>query len=450
MAIRNPIIPTEIVVHLGAPDEAADNITVPFQEYIKNVASNEIYPNWPLDAIKANVLAQISFALNRIYNEWYPSQGYDFDITSSPVYDQNFVKDSQFYENISQVVDDVFNNYIVRNGQIQPLFAQYCDGKNTTCDGLSQWGSVSLALQGMSPLEILKYYYGDDISLVYNAPVDTNILTYPGFPVLLGSSGNFVKILKTQLNRIRQNYPAIPIISEEGPAFTVETERAVRKFQEIFDLEPSGIVDKATWYKIKYIYNAVKQVSDLFSEGINMSEAELIYNTELDLGDSGPEIRVLNYILNFITYFDSDLPFLDLKGDIFTEKTEEVVKAFQKHYNLEVTGVVDANTWKALVEDYSQTLRQIPEEYTSYEDEFYPGIVLSKGMSGPNIIRLQNYLLIICKNTHSIPGVKVTGVFDDLTEQSVKVIQEEYGFYGRGLVDAATWYRIVELSKANE
>jgi len=181
-----------------------------------------------------------------------------------------------------------------------------------------------------------------------------------------------------------------------------------------------------------------------------MSEAELIYNTELDLGDSGPEIRVLNYILNFITYFDSDLPFLDLKGDIFTEKTEEVVKAFQKHYNLEVTGVVDANTWKALVEDYSQTLRQIPEEYTFYEDEFYPGIVLSKGMSGPNIIRLQNYLLIICKNTHSIPGVKVTGVFDDLTEQSVKVIQEEYGFYGRGLVDAATWYRIVELSKANE
>lgn len=204
MAIRNPVIPTEITVHLGAPDEAAENITVPFQEYIKNVASNEIYPDWPLDAIKANVLAQISFALNRIYNEWYPSQGYNFDITSTHAYDQTFTKDGQFYENISQIVDDVFNNYIVRDGQVQPLFAQYCDGKNTICDGLSQWGSVNLALQGKTPLEILKYYYGDDISIVYNAPVEASILTFPGFPILLGSSGNFVKILKTQLNRISQ------------------------------------------------------------------------------------------------------------------------------------------------------------------------------------------------------------------------------------------------------
>lgn len=450
MAIRNPTIPTEITVHLGAPDEAAPNITVPFQEYIKNVASSEIYPNWPLDAIKANVLAQISFALNRVYNEWYPSQGYNFDITNSPVYDQTFTENGQFYESISQVVDDLFNNYIVRDGQVQPLFAQYCDGKNTVCEGLSQWGSVNLALQGKSPLEILRYYYGDDINLVYNAPVEANMLTFPGFPILLGASGNFVKILKTQLNRISQNYPAIPKISEEGPAFTVETERAVRKFQEIFDLEPNGIVDKSTWYKIKYMYNAVKELSDLYSEGINIQEAELIYNTELDYGDKGPEIRVLNYILNFISYFDNDLPFFDLKGEVFTEYTKEVVEAFQQHYNIEVTGVVDANTWKALLETYHQTLRQIPEEYLIYQDEFYPGIVLSKGMSGPNVVRLQNYLLIICNDTHSIPGVKVTGVFDDLTEQSVKAIQKRYNLFERGLVDAATWYRIVELSKGNE
>lgn len=449
MAIRNPVIPTEITVHLGAPDEAAENITLPFQEYIKNVASNEIYPDWPLDAIKANVLAQISFALNRIYNEWYPSQGYNFDITSTHAYDQTFTKDGQFYENISQIVDDVFNNYIVRDGQVQPLFAQYCDGKNTICDGLSQWGSVSLALQGKTPLEILKYYYGDDISIVYNAPVEASILTFPGFPILLGSSGNFVKILKTQLNRISQNYPAIPKISEEGPAFTVETENAVKKFQEIFNLEPNGIVDKSTWYKIKYIYNAVKQVSDLFSEGISPEEVELIFNTELDYGDDTPAIRVLNYVLNFIAYFDNDLPFLNLSGSVFTKETEEVVRAFQNKYNIEATGIVDANTWKALVEAYDQTLQKIPEEYMKYQSEFYPGIVLSKGMSGPDIIKLQNYLLLICENTHSIPGVKVTGIFDDLTEQSVKAIQERYNLFASGLVDAATWYRIVELSKEN-
>lgn len=449
MAIRNPVIPTEITVHLGAPDEAAENITVPFQEYIKNVASSEIYPDWPTDAIKANVLAQISFALNRIYNEWYPSQGYNFDITNTHAYDQAFTKDGQFYENISQIVDDVFNNYIVRDGQVQPLFAQYCDGKNTICDGLSQWGSVSLALQGKTPLEILKYYYGDDISLVYNAPVEESILTFPGFPILLGSSGNFVKILKTQLNRISQNYPAIPKISEEGPAFTVETEKAVKKFQEIFDLDPTGIVDKSTWYKIKYIYNAVKRISDLFSEGITPEEAELIFNTELDYGDDSPVIRVLNYVLNFIAFFDQDLPFLDLSGSVFTKKTEEAVKAFQSKYNIEATGIVDANTWKALVEAYNQTLQKIPEEYLKYQSEFYPGIVLSKGMNGPDIVRLQNYLLLICQKTHSIPGVKVTGVFDDLTEQSVKAIQRRSNLFPGGLVDAATWYRIVELSKVN-
>ena len=234
MPIRSPIIPTDIVVHLGAPDEAAKNITVPFQEYIKNVASGEIYPNWPLDSLKSNILAQISFALNRIYNEWYRSKGYDFDITSSPIYDQSFGENRQFFERTSQVVDDLFNDYIVKNEQVQPLFAQYCDGRVTTCEGLSQWGTVSLANQGKSPIEILRYYYGDDIKLIYNAPVEANIMTYPGFPVELGTAGDFVRMIKIQLNRISENYPAIPKITDDNAYFNVETENSVRKFQEIF------------------------------------------------------------------------------------------------------------------------------------------------------------------------------------------------------------------------
>lgn len=302
MAIRTPIIPSEITVHLGAPDEAAKNITVPFIEYIKNVASSEIYSSWPIEAIKANILAQISFALNRIYNEWYRSQGYNFDITSDPLYDQSFTEDRQFFENISLIVDEIFNNYIVRTGQVQPLFAQYCDGKTTNCDGLSQWGTVQLANQGKSFLEILKYYYGNDIEIVENAPVADNILSYPGFPVKLGSSGDYVRVIKNQLNRIGVNYPAIPPIIDEKHVFNIETENAVKKFQEIFDLDVTGVIDKSTWYKIKYIYNAVKKVSDLYSEGISADEAILLFNNEFDLGDTTPYIRVLNYILNTISF----------------------------------------------------------------------------------------------------------------------------------------------------
>ena len=450
MAIRSPIVPTEIVVHLGAPDEAAKNITVPFQEYIKNVASGEIYPNWPLDSVKANILAQISFALNRVYNEWYRSKGYDFDITSSPVYDQSFAENRQFFERVSQVVDDIFNNYIVKNGQVQPLFAQYCDGKTTTCDGLSQWGTVTLAEQGYSPLEILKHYYGDDIKLIYNAPVEENIMSYPGFPIQLGTTGDFVRMIQIQLNRIAQNYPAIPVITDDSVFFTVETERAVSKFQEIFDLVPSGIVDKATWYKIKYLYNAVKNIADLYSEGISVDEATLIYNPTLQYGDKGNYLLPLNYLLNTVAYFDSsDIPFLNLQGPEFTKDTQQMVIAFQNKYNITTNGIVDANTWKALKEAYDQTLAMIPKEYLSNIDELYPGLFLSKGMEGDNIINLQRFLYLICEKSHDIPGVKVNGIFDSLTEQSVKAIQRRYNLEENGVVGPGTWYRIVELSKEN-
>ena len=286
MAVRTPVVPTGITVHIGPPEEAGKNITVTFPEYIKNVASNEIYPSWPADAIKANVLAQISFALNRIYNEWYPSQGYNFDITSSPAYDQTFNEDSQFFENISQIVDDIFNNYIVKGDQVQPLFAAYCDGINTTCDGLSQWGSVELARQGLSPTEILKRYYGNDIRIVYNAPVSPNIPSYPGFPFRLGSAGNYVRQLKVQLNRISNSYPAIPKIEEENIFFTTDMEESVKAFQEIFDLPVTGTVDKATWYEVKYLYNAVKKVADLASEGISIEEVEFPYGETLQLGEN--------------------------------------------------------------------------------------------------------------------------------------------------------------------
>ncbi len=444
MAIINtPTIPTDITIHLGAPDEAAKNITIPFIEYIKNVASNEIYPTWPTDAIKANVLAQISFALNRIYNEWYPSQGYNFDITSNPIYDQTFNEDGQFFETISLIVDDIFNTYIVRENQVQPLFARYCAEE---CEGLSQWGSVTLAQQGKSPLEILRYYYGDDINLVFNAPVDANIISYPGFPLQLGSAGDAVRIIKIQLNRIRQNYPAIPMITDENQFFTIETEEAVKKFQNIFNLEENGIVDKSTWYKIKYIYNAVKQIADLYSEGISLDEAQLLFSRTIQKGDSGISVRTLNYLLSVIAYFDNDIPFLTVIDD-FNDNTEQMVIAFQNKYGLEPTGIVEATTWKAIIEVYEQTLNTIPKEFLLYENEFFPGFYLTKGISGDEVTRLQKFLLKICKYDHSIPGVIVNGTFDTLTEQSVRAIQRRFNIEDSGAVGPYTWYQIVELAK---
>lgn len=447
--INYPTIPTEIVVHLGAPDEAAENLSLPFVDYIKNVASNEIYPTWPDSAIEANILAQISFALNRIYNEWYPSKGYTFDITSLPAYDQSFVKNRQVFDTISKKVDQIFNNYVYRTGQIQPLNAVYCDGKVTTCNGLSQWGSVSLAKQNKTPLEILKYYYGNDVNIKEDAPTGEVFGAYPGYPIELGNAGDKVRIIQRELNRISNNYPAIPKIPRVNGVFGVYTQNSVKKFQEIFNLNPTGIVDYSTWYKIKYIYNAVKRVNDIYSEGIGEEEAIYDYGNELKYSDVGLGVQVLHYVLLTIAYFDPDLPSLRLNS-VFNDNTKAMVINFQKKYGLPATGVVDADTWNELVTVYRETIRNIPEEYVQYEDELFQGRLLALGMSGDDVRIIQNFLLKICQQTGNIPGVRVSGIFDDLMEKSVMKIQSMFNQEATGVIDPVTWYNIVEYSKQKE
>lgn len=444
--INYPTIPTEIVVHLGAPDEAADNISLPFVDYIKNVASNEIYPTWPDSAIEANILAQISFALNRIYNEWYPSRGYSFDITSVSAYDQAFKADSQVFDKISKKVDQIFNNYIYRKGQIQPLSAIYCDGKITTCNGLSQWGSVTLARQNKTPLEILRYYYGSDVDIFENAATGEKIGVYPGYPIKMGNAGDKVRVIQRELNRISNNYPAIPKIPRINGVFGVYTENSVKKFQEIFNLTPTGIVDYATWYKIKYIYNAVKRVYDIYSEGIVEEEAKYDYGPTLKYSDVGLGVRVLHYVLLTIAYFDPDLPSLRV-GNVFNDNTKSMVVNFQKKYGLPATGEVDATTWNKIVQVYEDTIQNIPDEYIQYEDEFFQGRLLTLGMSGEDVRIIQNFLLQICRKFGNIPGVRVSGIFDDLMERSVRKIQSTFGIPVTGVIDPITWYNIVEYSK---
>ena len=445
MAVRYPVVPENITVHLGKPDEYARNITVPFTDYISNVASSELYPTWPREALIANIYTIISFTLNRIYNEWYRSKGYNFDITSSPAFDQTFIENRSTYNNINDIVEEIFNNYIVKGNQIQPYFTTYCDGRVTTCDGLSQWGSVSLANQGKNYLDILKNYYGNDISIKYDAPVGNYAGVFPG-NVGLGNAGNPVLAIQRDLRRIRKNYPAIPDITNTLGIYDVETENAVKKFQEVFNLPVTGIVDKGTWYKIKYVYTSVKKLSDLYSEGLTEEEATFLYTDKVEYGDTGIEVEYIHYFLDALAFLDNDIPRLPTNS-IYNDNSITMVKAFQAKYGLPVTGVFTYPDWIVLREAYDSILNRVPIEYKDYVDELYPDYFLLKGMTGEDIRRLQKFLLKICKFDKSIPGVKVNGVFDDLTENSIKKIQDDYDFDINGIVGPLLWRKIVELSK---
>lgn len=261
VVLPEPVIPEYIVVHLGRPgDASAPNQWVFFRDYIKNVASSEIYSTWRTEAIKANVLAIISFTLNRVFTEWYRGKGYDFTITNSTAYDQSFVSGRTIFQEISAVVDDLFNTYITREGIVQPLLTQYCDGRRTQCDGLSQWGSQSLAEDGWEAVNILKRYYGADIYLTSAEQVQGVPMSFGGEVLSLGSSGEAVRTIQTQLNRIGQNFPAIPAVRTDG-AYGPETQAAVTAFQKIFNMPQTGSVDFATWYRISNIFVAVANLA---------------------------------------------------------------------------------------------------------------------------------------------------------------------------------------------
>ena len=437
-----PVVPEFITVHLGLPNEAAENITVPFTTYIKNVASSEIYPTWPENALRANILAQISVALNRLYTEHYRSRGYDFDITSSTRYDQAFVPGRSTFENINRLVDDLFNNYIVRQGNVEPLYAQFCDGVRTQCQGLSQWGSVDLAEQGLTPYEILQRYFGDNISIVSNAPVGDGTPSYPGRPLSRGAVGEDVRIIQRQLNRIRRNYPAIPPITAVSNVFDEETENAVRAFQRIFNLEPDGVVGKSTWYKIKMIYNGVKSLSEITSEGLTISEAQRVYPEALRLGDTGLNVETVRFYLAFLGYFLPQLPPIPIT-DTFDQAMLDAVYAFQSSYGLNVDGVVGRNTWNALQNVYEQTLYTLPADYQEFAREVYPGRFLVLGDTGPEVALLQTRLNQMAAQDSAIPTVTVDGVYGQATARAVRAVQRSLGYSATGAVGPVLWSYII-------
>ena len=440
-----PVIPQTVRVHLGRPDEYAENVTVSFTEYIKNVASHEIYPNWPEEALRANILAQITFALNRIYTEYYPSRGYDFDITSDTQYDQAFVPNGQIFENISAIVDEIFNNYIVRSGSIVPLYAQFCDGVYTQCSGLSQWGSVDLANQGYTAMDILRYYFGDNIEIVYDAPVGGNTQSYPGTPLRRGSFGDDVLVIKRELNRIARNYPAIPRIQSLTGVYDLETEEAVKEFQRIFNLDPDGVVGKATWYKIKQVYASVKRLSEITSEGLTISEVERRYTRPLEVGSRGVDVEAIQYYLAFLGYFYPELPPIPITG-YFGELTRDAVYTFQTLYGLTVNGIVDEQTFREIEDAYKEAVSQLPPDYQSAIGEPYPGRFLVFGDSGDSVRIIQEYLSRLSQINPQIPAVQVTGTFDEATRDAVYALQSQLGIEQNGAIGPVEWSEIITMA----
>ena len=439
-----PFIPEYITVHLGLPDEPAENVTLPFPEYIKNVASSEIYPTWPESAIRANIYAQITYALNRVYTEFYRSQGYDFDITSTTQFDQKFIKDREIFENISQIVDEIFTSYVVKDGSIAPFFTAYCNGTTTVCDGLSQWDTVDLAKQGLSPFEILEFYYGDNINIVENAPISANVPSYPGVPLKLGSAGNEVRILQQQLNRITRNYPAIPKIKNINGIFGKDTEDTVKAFQRVFNLTPDGIVGEGTWYKIKYIYNGIKRLNELTSEGIALEEVKLPFPTVLSEGSRGDYVKIIQYYLNFIGYFYNNIPPVKIDG-IFGPATKNAVEAFQKIFGLPVDGVVGNVTWYNLNKAYTSILNTLPKGYEGNNAVLYPGFFLTEGTRDENVKLLQEYINAISVYYDNITSATAVGIFGPRTKKAVEAIQKMAGIDVNGIVGPVTWNYIARI-----
>ena len=351
MPTVTPFIPENITVHLGPPDSDAPNVTVSFPNYVKNVASSEIYPTWDESALRANILAIVSFALNRVYTEFYRSRGYDFDITNSTAYDQYFVNGRSFFENVSELVDELFNDYLRRPGFVEPLAAKFCNGTTVTCEGLSQWGSQYLAEQGYTSDQIIRSYYGN-VETVLNAPVQGNAPSYPGVPLRVGSSGPDVVVVQVELNRIAQNYPAIPKIPNADGIFGSRTEAAVRKFQEVFSLTPDGIVGEATWYALVRLYTAVTQLSELRSEGQQFYAINWSPPGGLQIGDTGEKVRLLQYMLSVLSTYIPSIPPVTVDG-VYGSQTRAAVLAAQRRFRLPETGTVGTQTWNEIYDQYS-------------------------------------------------------------------------------------------------
>ncbi len=433
------VIPEYVTVHLGRPTANAQNVTVRFQDYIKNVCCSEIYPTWPDEAIRANIYCQISLVLNRIFTEWYRSRGYAYDITNSTSYDQYFVYGRNIFDNISKIVDEMFDVYIRKGNFFEPYYAEYCNGTTATCPGLKQWGTVTLANEGYNALGMLRYYYGNTVSL-YVAPVVSGVpQSYPGAALRRGSTGNYVATIQRQLLRIRQDYPLIPNLGRADGIFGSGTEAAVRYFQSIFALNVDGVVGKATWYKISYIFTAVTKLAELGSEGITSVDIPASLPTAvLRRGSSGSFVTLAQFMLNIASEFYPEIYPIAMDG-IFGAGTQSSVVSFQRLRGLTADGVIGRDTWGALYNVYYAAMEAINP------DPQYPGYLLREGSTGSSVSVIQRSLNVISGYVTAIPKLTIDGIYGSGTAAAVRIFQQLFGLSVDGITGPQTWNRIMAV-----
>lgn len=401
-----------------------------------------VCPAWPEQALRANILAQISLALNRIWTEWYPSRGYSFNITGSPAVDQAFTEGRTVYAVMERLTAELFCTYVRRTGDAEPYFTEYCDGKLVTCKGMKQWGTVDRANEGKNALQILRYYYGNDVNLVTSSNIAAIPQSYPGSPLRRGSTGTDVRIIQRQLDRIAKDYPAFGKPTVNG-TFDAATENSVKAFQKYFSLTADGVVGRSTWYKISYIYVSVKELAQLTSEGESMAgtvTGGVWPGVVLRRGDTGTYVELVQFWLSTLAEFDESITSVSVDGN-FGAATERAVKAFQTDAGLTVDGVVGQATWDALYLAWVDV-------QSDMGGTAYPGTALRTGSKGNDVRMVQFWLRIAADYYSSLQAVDVDGIYGSGTAAAVKAFQSLFGLTADGVVGRATWAKLNEVGIA--
>lgn len=426
------VVPKKITVHLARPAVSAANVTVSFQDYIANVASSEVYPTWPEQALRANILAQISLALNRIWTEWYPSRGYSFNITNSPGVDQAYVRGRTVFAVMERLTAELFNTYVRRTGDTEPYYTEYCDGKSVTCPGMKQWGTVERAKEGKSALEILRYYYGSRVQLVTTNNIASIPQSYPGSPLRRGSTGTAVNVLQKQLSRIAKDYPSFGKPAITG-TFDEATENSVKKFQKQFSLTVDGVVGQTTW-------------QELYAEWVNaQSDAggTAYPGTALRTGSRGNAVRLVQFWLRLAAENYTGLSNVTVDGS-FGSGTASAVRAFQRLFGLTADGVVGAGTWAKLNEVGLAVANNLVGQ------NIQPGqfvTTLREGSTGTPVRALQYNLRLLAAYYRDVPTVTVDGTFGAATRRAVIAWQEHAGLTVDGVVGRLTWQSIYDSAQ---
>ncbi|MDR1542590.1 MAG: peptidoglycan-binding protein [Clostridiales bacterium] len=438
-------IPESVFVHLGRLQEAdALNVRVGLESYLKNVAASEIYADWSEEALYANIYCHVSLLLSRVFSRWYRSRGYPFDITSDPASDQIYQPCRSIPDNISYIVDRVFNVYIRRLGMVEPCFPVLCGGDPDYCgSGLSQWGSEYLGRAGHSPLDILMLYLSSDIEFAESTNFRLEIGNILKRLLKEGDSGRDVSLVQTYLNRLRINYPAIPEIENPNGFFDSKTLKSVKAFQSLFNLDADGIVGKTTWFQLTKIYSAAKRLEELENAKI---KPNLDFSSQFEAPEENSEnSALLRHMLDYASLFFKSVPSSE-EAAYYGMPAQYQTASFQKTFGLPQTGKADAATLRMLYDQY-RVLREIASLDAASEnaaDELSepPGEILSLGSTGERVLLLQQYLEGLSKRHPSILVVYHNGTFGADTDRAVKVFQNLYGLTPNGIVDQKTWDRI--------